>query len=89
MSSPTAEKDLVKLRYKREDTFYNKHIEPVNLDSKYSSYTVNDMGGKKHRGFQSNGSPTTSNDLETVYTIKGSTNINNQFNLKKLASENT
>ena len=89
MTSPTAEKDLAKLRYKREDTFYNKHIESANLHSKYSLHTVNNKGDKEHRGFQSSGSSTTSNDLKTVFTIKGSRNINNQFHLKKLASENT
>ena len=89
MTRPRVEKDLVKLRYKREGTFYNKNIESLNLHSKYSIYNVNDNGGKEYHGFQSSGRLSTSNDLKTVFTIKGSTNINDLFNLKTLASENT
>ena len=89
MTRPTVEKDLVKLRYKREGTFYNKHIESVNLQSKYSIYNVDNNGGKEYHGFQSSGRSSASNDLKTVLTIKGSTNINDLFNLKTLASENT
>ena len=89
MTSPTAEQDLAKLRYKREDTFYNKHIESANLHSKYSIYSFNHKGSKEHHGFQSSGTSTTSNNSKTVFTKIGSRNINTQSNLKKFASENT
>ena len=89
LTSPTPEKDMVKSRYKREGTFYNKHIEPANLHSKYSIHTVNNKGSKEHRGFQSSGTSTTSNNSKTVFTKIGSRNINTQSNIKKFASENT